>query len=239
MCTLILATHLFEDSAVFLASNRDESLARPSTGPLLWDEEETRFVAPRDEQEGGTWLGVNEHRVLVAITNRFGRPRLENRRSRGELVLLGLREESAVAASERIAAKPPTDYNPFHLVFADDDGAFIVWSDGQTMYEVTLDPGVHVVTERSFGAADNGRATFIEDAVSQMEDVTRDKLAALLRVTGEDDPDVTCISIPRLNYGTRSSALVDTGRRELLYADGPPCKVDYDVESELLDELLG
>ena len=34
-----------------------------------------RILAGRDPYAGGTWLGVNEHGVLVAVTNRRKTPR--------------------------------------------------------------------------------------------------------------------------------------------------------------------
>ena len=44
------------------------------------------FWAPRDEEEGGTWVGVNAHGLIAAITNRSRLPQESGRESRGHLV---------------------------------------------------------------------------------------------------------------------------------------------------------
>ena len=69
VCTLVFAWQVFPDAPVVAAANRDELLDRPSEPPSVI-EEEPGVVAPRDAEAGGTWIGYNEHGVLVAITNR-------------------------------------------------------------------------------------------------------------------------------------------------------------------------
>ena len=84
-----------------------------------------RIVAGRDLRVGGTWLGVNEHGLLVGILNRRQNENGDNDsptptpRSRGLLCmdLLQLRNRrrgrsSFIAAHEAL-------YNPFTLIFAD------------------------------------------------------------------------------------------------------------------------
>lgn len=240
MCTLILATHVFEGSPVFLASNRDERLDRPAHAPFLWDADPA-FVAPRDEQEGGTWLGVNACGVLVAITNRFGSARDPERRSRGALVLDALGGRSAEEAAEIAASYDAQRHNPFHLVLADTSGATTVWSDGEHVNREPLGDGVHVVTERSFGAAPNGRADFLHHAIDDLgaqEVLTPDALVSLLAVARPNDIDATTVRIPEMNYGTRSSTIVDVTGRRLRFADGPPTEVAYADYSGLMREIL-
>lgn len=240
MCTLILATRVFDDSATFLASNRDEQLDRPSTGPIRWDGDPA-FVAPRDELRGGTWLGVNEHGLLTAITNRFGEARNAEKRSRGELVLIALTQPRAATAAEKICSLDPADFNPYHLVIADAAGAHVVWSDGHDAHGEELEPGVHVLTERSFAASDNARKEFLDARISQLRadgELDRQAVVDLLAVRRDGDIDCTCVSLPQLNYGTRSSTVVDVDQRRLEFADGAPCDVDYQDHSDLLRELL-
>jgi uncharacterized protein with NRDE domain len=240
VCTLILATRVFDESPAFLASNRDEHLDRPAHGPLLWDRV-PRFVAPRDDKEGGTWLGVNEHGVLVAITNRFGAAPDDNKRSRGALVVDALGGTSAAHAAEIVTKHAPDAHNPFHLVFADVAHACSVWSDGETMTSFELPRGVHVVTERSFGAAPNGRGEFLEHAVAELTAARRLTPAALTRLLAvhrPNDPDATSVLLPEYNYGTRSSTLIDIAQRRLQFADGPPTEADYTDYSDLLHGLL-
>jgi len=70
VCTIVIAWQVFTDTPVVVAANRDELLDRPSEPPAVV-EEDPRVGAPRDAEAGGTWIGYNEHGVLVALTNRW------------------------------------------------------------------------------------------------------------------------------------------------------------------------
>jgi uncharacterized protein with NRDE domain len=242
VCTLLIASHVFDDSPLYLASNRDERLDRPASGPVVWNHRSPPLVAPRDEQEGGTWLGVNADGVLSAITNRFGSGRDAAKRSRGELVLIALQASTAGDAAETIAALPAEDFNPFHLALADADSAHVVWTDEKALHHEVLPPGMHVITERSFGAAENGRADRLRrrlDALDETGSLSRESLTELLRERRVDDLDCTCVLVPEMNYGTRSSALVDLGESpRFLFSEGPPCEADYEDYSILLRDVL-
>lgn len=207
---------------------------------MLWDSR-PRFIAPRDEQEGGTWLGVNEFGVLVAITNRFGAGRDDQKRSRGALVVDALGGDSAAAACDIVTAHAPNAHNPFHLLIADVNGAHVAWSDGEQMSHRRLDSGVHVVTERSFDAAPNGRSQFLERSILELEAIDRltpEAISRLLAVHRVDDIDATCVLLPEFNYGTRSSTIIDTVQRRLRFCDGPPSEADYTDYSDLMCRLL-
>ncbi|MDP6943716.1 MAG: NRDE family protein, partial [Myxococcota bacterium] len=113
MCTVIIATRVWSELPLLVASNRDEALARPSLPPSRWRD---GMVAPRDERAGGTWIGVSDVEVVAAVTNRFGPTADPARRSRGELVPMALEAPSAEEAARRIARISPATYNPFHLL---------------------------------------------------------------------------------------------------------------------------
>lgn len=243
MCTLILANQVIDDAPLLFGANRDERFGRPSEGPRLHESGDLRVLAPRDLKAGGTWLGLNEAEVLVAITNRFGKPPEESRRSRGELVDRALEEASAAEAAEVIAALSASDYNGFHLLCADRDAAYIVWSDGESMHRETLEPGLLVLTERSFGAAENARK---ERVLAQCQQLLADgklnekSLKTLLSRCEVGSIDSTCVNLPEMNYGTRSSTILRLGKRRcFLHARGAPCSARYRDMSVLLDRLLG
>ena len=69
-----------------VAANRDEFLKRPAAPPSIWEE---GWLAPRDLEAGGTWLGLNPRGLFVGVTNRAGVHRASDRRSRGLLVTTG------------------------------------------------------------------------------------------------------------------------------------------------------
>ncbi|MFL5318695.1 MAG: NRDE family protein, partial [Myxococcaceae bacterium] len=130
MCTLFVAWKQHPRFPLLVAANRDENLQRPASGPRLWPGAQP-FVAPVDEQAGGSWVGLNARRVFCAITNRYLTTRYPERRSRGEIVTEVLRLPSADAIWKRMQRLDPRSYNAFHLLYADADRAFVSWTDGE------------------------------------------------------------------------------------------------------------
>ncbi len=242
MCTVILAHRVFDDSPLLFGANRDEQMTRPAEPPALRNDGPIAKMTPRDLKAGGTWLGVNAAGVLSAITNRFGKPADPDRRSRGELVDRALAHDSAETAARAIAALAATDYNPFHLVIADAAQAHLVFSDGARMSHSTLEAGLIVLTERSLGAAENQRKERVLAecrALLDAGDLDESHLQQVLSECEEGSMDATCVSLPGVDYGTRSSTIIRIGARHcLLHADGPPCTTEYEDQTELLDALF-
>jgi uncharacterized protein with NRDE domain len=236
VCTLFVAFRSVEGAPLVVAANRDERLDRPSVGPAPWTGE--RFVAPRDLRAGGTWLGLTAGGLFVGVTNRFGvlSPGRGHaaRRSRGELVVEALRAPSARELHASLASLDPLRFNAFHLLYADRDAAFVTWSDGATLRQDALAPGVHVVTESSLGARDEGRTSAVLARGRSMSRAAPDvpALQAMMRVHGEHSPlEGTCVHIPALDYGTRSSMILtlrDAPRdATMFWAEGAPCTNEY------------
>ena len=72
MCLIVLFTRQFDTCPLVLGANREERYGRPSTAPR-WLGGTPDVFAGQDQIAGGTWLGVNGHGVVVAITNRRAR----------------------------------------------------------------------------------------------------------------------------------------------------------------------
>lgn len=236
MCTLVVAAHVFPSHPIVVVANRDERLDRASSPPLVWPE---GFLAPRDDVAGGTWLGVNRAGVFVGITNRYLGPNDATRVSRGALVKDALALGSARAIHDALRELPPTRHNGFHLLYADATDVLATVSSGTAIAQLTLGKGVHIVTERSFGASDvSARARRIRAGWQRLVP-TADLSAGpdLERLTGlltdHDDADplsATCIHIPKATYGTRSATVlgIDEHRRtRMLWAEGPPCRTPF------------
>ncbi len=245
MCTLIIASAVWRETPLVVAANRDERLDRPAEGPSSWDNGGVRLLAPRDLEARGTWLGVNARGVFVAITNRFTPHLRSGVRSRGQLVLDALRESSAEAAATRVAAEDPGRHNPFHLVMADVHGAHLVWNDGQEHRRHRLEPGVHVVTERSMGAAPSARLQRLPELVRPLVQPALPPLSAWQRVLRHrDEPSLEGVNVhdEARNYGTRSSTIVHLARRPeastFVHANGAPDQVPFEDVSAQLRALL-
>src|ERR1700730_2960098 len=77
MCLVFLAFHVNDDHPVMLGANREESRRRPSTAPVCSRSGSVRCLLAGADRgpdgafpEIGTWLGVNETGLVVAVTNR-------------------------------------------------------------------------------------------------------------------------------------------------------------------------
>jgi hypothetical protein len=244
MCTL-LAIVPSPGGVLQIAANRDEFLARPASPPHRWDGEPA-VLAPRDEQAAGTWLGVNARRMFVGVTNRHGIARDPARTSRGQLVADALRAGSVDALHRRLSRLGPGEYNPFHLFYAEaGGGAGLTWSDGLRVQQRLLGLGLHVLTERSLGAGDEGGRVARAETVlgGAVGTVPTRAWTDLLQIHGEPDPrDGTCIHAPALGYGTRSSFLLQLaaqGPGRCAWTDGPPCTSPWLDGSALLREVMG
>lgn len=200
-------------------------------------------LAPRDERAGGTWLGLNEKGVFAGLTNRFGEMPDPERRSRGEIVFRALEEGSAAAAAEAIGEIGAGQYNPFHFLVADRGEAWVVVGDGEFTTVTRLAPGFAVITERSFGAANNPRKRHVSAKLKELENgggVGLDELRSILSENSSGTIDAVCVELEGIDYGTRSSTLLRYGgsKTEFWHAEGPPCRVDYEDLSDLAREIL-
>ena len=203
MCTLVLVVPS-PGGVLQVAANRDEFLARPATDPA--PSADGRWLAPRDLQAGGTWLGVNAGGLFVGVTNRSGGPRDAARRSRGLLVLDALESPDAATLHRRLAALDPAAYNGFHLAYADGTSAGLTWSDGRALRQERLSPGVHVLTEQSLGGGDDGvRRRLIQERVPSGEVLDIEGWLGLLSVHGMEPRAGTCVHADAIGYGTRSA----------------------------------
>lgn len=246
MCTLIVSFQQHESTPLIVAANRDELRVRPASAPRRWPGE--NFVAPRDEQGGGTWLGLTAGGMFVGVTNRFPSERHLTRESRGTLVVEALRAGSATALRSTLAGLRADRFNTFHLLYADQGAAFVTWSDGAAVHHEALQPGLHVVTERSLGGDDHGRTQLVEAAWPQLAREagvpTAAALQALLARRNERAPaGSVCVDVPEWNYGTRSSLVLlmppQLSAARWFWAEGRPDQVPFVERPALIEGLLG
>lgn len=122
MCLIAFAIRTAANLPLLLASNRDESLGRPTLPLHRWTTPAgTPVVAGRDEREGGTWLaatgpGAPTARVAMLTNIRHGQDAQRWPRSRGELPLAWLDGAPLHQLSD---ALDPTAHGGFNLVVGD------------------------------------------------------------------------------------------------------------------------
>jgi uncharacterized protein with NRDE domain len=239
MCSLVTWIATFPQAKLVVAANRDERLKRPSTGPLRWPGSPA-IVAPRDDLAGGTWWAQNEHGIFVGVTNRAGGAPDPTRKSRGQLVIDLARLSNLDAAERALGAIQPHDYNGFHLLVTDGLSGVRAIATEEAVRVDRVGPGMHVLTERSFGASPPERDGAVERAFEPLRNAPLDlqRLQRTLAIHADDPLASVCVHLDSFDYGTRSSTILTLGERPtLLFADGPPCKTPFVDRTDLLRTL--
>lgn len=157
MCIVAIAWQLFDEVPLVLLSNRDEFLQRPTEPLHQWPDKP--IYAGRDQQSGGTWLGI--HQVMhdglyeqngrwAAVLNfRDGVQAGADERSRGALVTDFLTSDrSPMDFARQIELQ---DYAGFNLIVGDAMQAVMVNNRGHA--PTPLYAGLHVISN---GQPDDG-----------------------------------------------------------------------------------
>lgn len=213
MCVLICRV----GECPLLAANRDERYARPFSPPRLW-EASVPFWAPRDEEEGGTWIGVNRDGLIAGITNRSRLEEQPDRASRGQLVAGLLAAGGIDAALDWLSAELElAQRNPCQLYASQGARAFVCRVGPEGAEVVWLEPGIHVLSnlhdtdEIDFGLAPDA-------GWEQMRPILADRSPRL--------PRGFAVCKDAGHRGTVASALIEPGTR-FLFAGGAPDQTDY------------
>jgi hypothetical protein len=120
MCTL---TAIRVGESVRLAFNRDELRSRPlGLPPRTRPFGQCRAVLPLDPVSGGTWIGVNDARVALALLNvNQGQVHQTPRRSRGVIIPALLHCDSLSLTIATAEALDVRECGPFRLIVADQE----------------------------------------------------------------------------------------------------------------------
>lgn len=246
MCTLILLDRVVPEFPVIVAANRDEFFARPAAPPARVAPGDGRlaFVAPKDLEAGGTWMGLNSNGLFVGLTNRPVAVRDPEARSRGLLVVDALGQRSAEAAAEALQRGCDRRTSPFNLLAADGDETWLARLQGDCLETRRLEPGIHVVCNRDPDDPTSGKVRRIQsmllalDLTSGLEKIV-DGLAQVLGAHPDGSNSLENPCVHTAEYGTRSSTVLAVGpeRQTWRYADGAPCETRYQNFSRLLDDL--
>jgi uncharacterized protein with NRDE domain len=261
MCTIVALHGLRKDLPLVIAANRDEVYARPSIGPQLLSEH-PRVVGGRDARAGGTWMGVTEKRLVVAVTNqRTLTPPAQDRRSRGALVMEALEAGSVAAVDALLRKEDARSFNPFNLIFGDGEQLRVAYArenDPDIAIE-TLEPGLWVLANDRIGAPEYPKTQRAQDLVKPAVDRPWPELEAALRTMLADHTLPPLEAVPEPNppsrfthaflrelqalcihtefYGTRSASIVALAPDRVahyLFADGPPCTTPFENVTPLL-----
>jgi uncharacterized protein with NRDE domain len=255
VCTIVVIHKLHPELPLVIGANRDEMYARASTSPhVLVDR--PRIVGGQDVERGGTWLGVSETGLVVAITNqRTYFPADRSLASRGEVVLEALRHGSVDEVDAFVRRLDPAAYNPFNLLYGDIRAMHVAYvRHAPPSIEIeSLEPGLHVLTNDRIGSPEFPKAERAAELVRPFVRAPWPELRSALERTLADHalPDISRVTRPppdspmdldfavRLQaicthtpqYGTHSStilALGPNGVEHYLFAAGAPSDVPFE-----------
>ena len=220
MCTVVILRRPGHAWPLLMAANRDEMRGRTWSPPARHWPDRPATVAGKDHQAGGSWLGVNDHGVAVAILNRRGSLGTEaGKRSRGDLVLDALDHRNAEAAAEALARYNGGEFRSFNMAIADRHSGFWLRGLGQGAIEAfPLPVGIGMLTAWDLNDTDMSARTsfylpkFQAAAPPAIEAGDWGDWQRLLQSTetapGEPDPNGAMTVETAWGFGTVSRSLV-------------------------------
>jgi uncharacterized protein with NRDE domain len=219
MCTVVLLKRSDHPWPIMLAGNRDERLDRPWDPPAAWWPDLPGVVAGRDRSAGGTWMGINRHKVVAVVLNRRGTlGPAPGKRSRGELPLLALEHDSAEAASGAIAALDGAQWRSFNMVVADATGAafFLRGLGVDRPEQLLLADGLYMITSSDPNDMTRERVALHLPRFRAAPPPDEDDWAAWQAIITDQSgaPAEQLNIVPRRGYGTSCSSVLGLAKAE-------------------------
>jgi len=248
MCLLAVYYRACREAPILLAANREEYYARPSLPPSI-QPGQPRVLCGLDARAGGTWLGVNEHGLVAAVTNR-PKPRPQTAepptfRSRGllcrEMLAFASAAEALAFAREELASR---SYDGANFACFDPAYAAVIHA-GPRLEIIELPPGLHLLTAGDVDDPADARQALARRLFAQASVTSVGEFVSAARRVCSYGPTAEApgIVLRHDGRGTVSSTIMALTERPsaalYLFAAGPPDEAPYEDRSELLRGLLG
>jgi hypothetical protein len=141
MCTVTVVPH---EQGVRLLCNRDERRARPpALPPQVHALGRRRAIFPVDPQGGGTWVGVNDSGLMVALLNVHritGASGRAPRQSRGLVVSELLRCRALTDVAAAVENLDSSAFEPFRVVIVHGADVAVATSLGSSPIDCSIRP---------------------------------------------------------------------------------------------------
>ncbi len=244
MCTVIVAYKYFTNIPLLIAANRDEFSNRKTDPPSIINYH-PKILAPRDKLRQGTFTGINEWGLSVAITNLSGIVDKDiNKKSRGLLVLRALGSPDIDRMLTDFKHIDFSLYNFFQLIAADRNKIAILRYDQEVKIE-TYDKGLFILS--NWDAIKDVRDYKQSIILSTIDRIPADAdFGTILEYmknilsnhNGKDMRFQICVHTE--NYGTLSSIIIAPYQDNpvFYYSIGPVCKNKFRSYNEDLRNLL-
>lgn len=244
MCLLAIQYRLLAEAPVLVAANREEYYDRVSHPPSI-QSGKPRILCGTDDVAGGTWLGVNQHGLFVAASNRRRLNPPMAPRSRGVLCREMLRCDSARGAVDMALEELSSgDFDGVNFVCADGESGWAVHG-GDELDVVPLEDGLNIIANRDLNDPRDERVAMARRLLTlQTLDSPVKFLAVASKVFARPPARAgrPSMIVRQKDRGTVSSTLVALGikPRDAIYqyAPGPPDKSKYEDYSPLLRDIL-
>lgn len=143
LCIIGFSYQTHPDYPLLVVANRDEFYRRAALPLHAWSDKP--IVAGRDEEGGGTWLGVSKNGRFVAITN-YRDPALAmmGTYSRGQIATDFLESDLPSADFAKTLQQNRTLYGPFNVLLF--DGQTLVHYNNIYNAIAVVPPGVHCIS---------------------------------------------------------------------------------------------
>jgi uncharacterized protein with NRDE domain len=241
MCLILIAWQSHPDYPLIVAANRDEFYAR-RTRPAAWWGQAVSLLAGRDEEAGGTWLGINRRGRVAMLTN-VRSPEKNNLHapSRGLLVLSALQSAGTLTQWVDENERTAQNFNGYNLIIGEPLPAPSRGVDPQLLYSSNrsgepaearhdcraLNPGIYGLSNafldtpwpkltRSVGAfACQIAGSVNSEALFQLmadRELARDWELPTTGVPLDWERALSAIQIRANGYGTRSTTLLTVRR---------------------------
>jgi uncharacterized protein with NRDE domain len=130
MCTL----SLFKNSnELIITMNRDESRQRHEAGLKEQTQNNIHSLFPVDGLAGGTWFGINDTGVVMALLNRYQDPQVQGAPTRGQIIPTALTKGRYTQILSHLNKINFSGFNPFDLFLIErEHNHHFSWS-GQVM----------------------------------------------------------------------------------------------------------
>jgi hypothetical protein len=227
MCTVTL---IARRRGYALGMNRDEKRARVAGLPPARRQFDGRVVVCPSEPGGGTWIGVNEAGITLALINWYSvkakapAPAV----SRGGAVWSALSSTSPGAVDAAIRMQPLPRINPFRLIGVFPNTREVVeWQWDLLQFARRLHPwrtGVWISSGYDESGAQQSRGRAFAQALKQASAGTLEWLRRLHRSHAPGrGPYSVCMHRADAATVSYTEVVVNPAAATLRYASGPPC----------------
>jgi uncharacterized protein with NRDE domain len=239
MCLILVACQVHTEYPLIVAANRDEFYAR-RTRPAAWWGQAVSLLAGRDEEAGGTWLGINRAGRFAVVSNvRAPNERNPHATSRGLLALSALQTNQALGSWVQDCVARGVSFNGFNLIVSEPIALEFGAAPAQTFYlsnrvttgACTLRPGIYGlsnalldtpwpkvtrgVTNFACQVAQSVRTDRLLELMSDREIVSDAELPST-GVPRDWERALSSIQIRANGYGTRATTILTVRRDGLV-----------------------